>query len=171
MGCGINLSVCGGHSGDSEHIVLDLRYNRTTKHWVLSSARLSAHEGYNSLPAGTAGYAVATYPEKIGGYPQIFVSRQKHANYPSRQACNDGAALNNDDCGSNDQWFRPDVLFNRNLGRYAHRLVDKVASTYSFYQAPVRYEYMWSSPYFYGWQLDHTTSAKGYGEHLLYNGF
>lgn len=171
MGC-VVLSACGGHHGDSEWIILDLRYNPTTKHWYLTSGKLSAHTGYNTLTAGTGGYPTSvTYPEKAGGYPQIFVARQKHANYASRESCNAGAIADSDDCSSNDQSFRPDVLPGRNLGRYARRLVDKVASKYPFYQNPVRYEWMWSAPYFYGWQLDHSTRAKGYGEILLTQGF
>lgn len=63
------------------------------------------------------------------------------------------------------------MFANRNLGSSTYRLVNKVASTYSFYQNPGRYEYMWTSPYFYGWQLDHTTHANGYGEILRPLGF
>jgi hypothetical protein len=174
------IAECSGHHGDSEHIILDLRYNTTTKHWYLAGGKLSRHEDYITLTAGSAGYTtMVSYPDKVGGYPQIFVARQKHANYPSRQSCNDGGGapwplielFPFDDCSPNDQVFFPDVIASRNLGRYTHRLLDRVASTYSFYQDPPRYEYMWSSGYFYGWQLDHTTHAKGYGELLLAQGF
>ncbi len=166
------FSECDGHHGDSEWIILDLRYNATTQHWYLAGGKLSQHTGYGTLTAGSGGYPTTVkYPETPGGYPLIFVARQKHANYPSRETCNSGGAGNADDCSSNDQLFRPDVLANRNLGRYGRRLVDKVASTYPFYQDPVRYEWMWSAPKFYGWQQDHSTSALGYGEILLAQGF
>lgn len=168
----IILSACNGHSGDSEYIYLDLRYNPTAKHWYLVGGRLSVHTTYITLTPGSAGYPTSVaYPNVLGGYPQIFVARQKHANYPSRALCNSGSFLSTDDCSSNDQSFRPEVLTHRNLGSSWHRLVNKVASTYSFYQNPVRYEYMWTSLYFYGWQLDHTTHAKGYGEILRPLGF
>lgn len=165
-------NLCTGHHGDSEHIVLDLRYNTTTKHWYLVSGRLSVHTSFISLTPGPAGYpTTVTYPQTPGGYPQVFVARQKHANYPSRAACNSGGTLASDDCAPNDQSFWPEVLANRNLGGSGRRLVDKVYSTYAFYQNPVRYELMWSGARFYGWQQDHSTSATGYGTILINQGF
>ncbi len=174
------LANCFGHHGDSEYVVLDLRYNRSTKHWHLSSGKLSVHTHLLTLSTGSKGYPTAVaYPDKAGGHPQIFVARQKHSNYPSRQACNDGsgapAPLNSlfpyDDCSSNSQSFRPEVNPLRNLGSNAHRRIDRVASIYPFYQDPVRYEHMWSASRFYGWQQDHTTFANGYGQLLRGQGF
>ena len=165
--------LCTGHHGDSEHVVLDIKYNSTTKHWVLTSGKLSAHTSFNTFSAGTAGYPTGvTYPDnRKGGYPQVFVSRQKHANYVSRQTCNDGGVGDNDDCQPNDQIFRAEVVFNRNLGSNAHRLIDIVASTNPFLQNPVRYESFWTAANFYGWQQDHTTHATGYGQLLRNQGF
>jgi hypothetical protein len=170
--CYINISLCEGHSGDSEWVTFDLKYNRSTQHWYLYAGQLSAHEYIYPLTPSTSGWIPwLTYPDRAGGYPLIFVARQKHANYPTREICNDGSVFGSDDCESNDQSFRPDVLASRNLGSNGYRLLNKVASTYSFYQNPVRYEYMWSSSYFFGWQLDHTTHARGYGPILREQGF
>jgi hypothetical protein len=180
LGYYFDLGPVDGHHGDSEHIILDLRYNATTKHWYLAGGKLSRHEDYITLTAGAGGYAsIVAYPDRTGGYPQIFVARFKHANYPTRQSCNDGGGapwpavilFPTDDCSPNSQIFRPEVNVSRNLGRYAHRLRDCVTSTYSFYQTPVRTECLWSSPYFFGWQQDHSTHATGYGEILLAQGF
>lgn len=167
------FAECNGHHGDSEWIILDLKYNPSTKHWYLAGGRLSQHTGYGTLTPSAKGYPTSVaYPDSTpGGYPQIFVARQKHANYPSRSACNSGGAGGADDCSSNNQSFRPDVLTHRNLGRYSHQLVNKVASTYPFYQDPIRHEWMWTAPKFFGWQLDKSTWAKGYGEILLAQGF
>jgi hypothetical protein len=174
------IADCDEHHGDSEFVVLELRYNRTTKHWYLYTARLSRHGDVLVAGPGPNGFpTLVTYPDKVGGYPNVFVARYKHANYPSRQTCNDGGGapwpfielFGYDDCSSNDQSYRPDVLSGRNLGSSARQLVDCVRSTYSFYQDPPRTECMWSAAKFYGWQLDHTTSAKGYGSWLRAEGF
>lgn len=178
---GFNLvAKCYGHHGDSEYVRLDLRYNASTKHWFLVQAKLSRHEDYFLISGGPDGYpTLLSYPNKIGGYPEVFVARQKHANYPSRKACNDGGGapwplielFPYDDCSPNSQVFRPEVSPFRNLGSNARRLLDCVASTYSFYQSPIRKECMWSGTRFYGWQLDRTTSASGYGGLLRVEGF
>ena len=165
--------LCTGHHGDSEHVVLDIRYDNATRHWVLSSGKLSAHTSFNTFSSSTAGYPTAVaYPDgRFGGFPRVWVSRQKHANYVSRTSCNNGGVGDNDDCQSNDQSFRPDVIYNRNLGSNVHRLIDVVASTNPFLQNPVRTESFWTAANFYGWQQDHTTHATGYGQLLRAQGF
>jgi hypothetical protein len=174
------VADCDGHHGDSENIVLDLRYNTSTQHWLVAEAKLSHHTDIIVVKGGPSGYpTLLSYPNKVAGYPQIFVARQKHANYPSRQSCNAGGGapwplvivVPFDDCSPNSQLFRPEINPLRNLGSNAKRRVDCVASFNFFYQIPVRKECMWSATRFYGWQIDRTTSATGYGTLLRAQGF
>lgn len=96
-----SLETCGGHAGDSEWILLDVAYNFATKHWYLADARFSAHEWHVefglapdsllvSIPNVVPSYPAAVeYGDRPGGYPRAYVADRKHANYPTRQFCND----------------------------------------------------------------------------------
>jgi hypothetical protein len=77
------VAECDGHSGDSESITLVVSYEADTHHWLLTEARLSAHEEYIVL-TGEPYVASLGYSNKVGGDPVIWVSNKKHANYPSQ---------------------------------------------------------------------------------------
>jgi len=87
----IDAESCRGHIGDSEWLVLDLRFDVGTKHWVLDQAVLSAHNSPGVYTSGTGAYPSAfVYTDRPGGYPLVWVADGKHANYPSQSSCNSG---------------------------------------------------------------------------------
>jgi hypothetical protein len=95
---GCSVAPCSGHQGDSEFITVDLRYDAAAEHWYVSQAFYAAHwltEGNSSeLMSGSS----LEYPERHGGYPRVWVAHGKHGSYRSRDACNNGAYLDADDC-------------------------------------------------------------------------
>jgi hypothetical protein len=105
--------ICDGHAGDSEFLTVDLRYDAASQHWYVAEAFFSAHfPSSNSQRVGTAGI---DYGDKYGGYPRVWVSEGKHANYVSRGACNSGGTLGSDTCESNpnvDTRIRYSSLYN-----------------------------------------------------------
>jgi hypothetical protein len=94
----ITPAQCGGHQGDSEFITLDLRFDASSQHWYVSQAFFAAHW----LTSGNSSERVAggnlEYPEKVQGYPLVWVAHGKHGSYRSRSACNNGGFLDMDDC-------------------------------------------------------------------------
>jgi len=131
--CGSNLgtgfgiaewrAACEGHDGDSEWIALDVWYSTSTQRWLLDQAHLSAHTGVNRHARGTSLYPTAfIYPADKGGYPRVYVAYQKHANYASDAACDNGAILGTDECNA-DLFQRVFAGDNVNLqSRAVHRL-------------------------------------------------
>lgn len=106
---------CGSHNGDSEFIILDLRYNATTQHWYLEHVFLSAHTEFpgnsavdnSSKAPGNFAASALTYPDKLYGIPDIWVAEGKHGNYSSRAACDAGGPFGFDTCDSNpDSWVQ-----------------------------------------------------------------
>lgn len=95
----IDMETCRGHIGDSEWVAFDLRFDATSKHWVLDQAVLSAHDAPGTYTSGNGAYPAAfTYPDSPGGYPLIWVADGKHANYPTQSSCNSGGTLGSDNC-------------------------------------------------------------------------
>jgi hypothetical protein len=175
------LGDCDGHHGDSEHVVLTIYYNPSTRHWLLEQEALSHHFGYIQVtPAKVLGYPNIQYAGRLGTAPLIWVAQGKHANYTNQQACEDGngggylvdLVFSFDTCGGNNSFFTPTAGGNRNIGSQQRQLINCVASQNPFYQNPPRLpECFWSAPKFFGWQLDHTTSSDGYIIHLRRWGF
>lgn len=156
--------LCNGHNGDSEWIILTLTYNGSTQHWVLNSAMISAHEHVHYAWGYELGYADLEYPDREGGYPRVYVSQKKHANYFTRSACNNGgpvvpilsAEINTDDCGLVDSEVRLEWSNWFNIGSNSSRLIDCVQSRspgYEYYGSG-RQECLWSSVDFRGWVPD-----------------
>lgn len=83
---------CNGHNGDGEFVVEEVNYDEDTSHWVLTYAFLSAHWTDKTDASAGVGPNALQFPEVSQGYPLIWVSEGKHANYVSRDACNDGHA-------------------------------------------------------------------------------
>ncbi len=98
-GCAI-FADCGPHHGDSEFITEDLHFDSVSQHWYVYRAFLSAHWGLSS-GAGPVSTAGLLYPEKVGGYPLIYSSEGKHANYVSQSTCNSGGTFGSDTCEGN----------------------------------------------------------------------
>ena len=149
---------CAGHYGDSEAILLDVRYEPGSQHWILNSAYLSQHTGYQWFNAGNTGsygenddlYSEAygnvktpgTYPTalsyyngKPGGAPIIWVSIDKHANYANERDCNNGggfAGIGKDDCQMNDSFMfmalSDGMVGQRNLGSSTTKFISCLES-------------------------------------------
>lgn len=115
-------TFCAGHLGDSEAIILEVRYDNASEHWILNDATFSQHEGYQTFfenDVGTmadraggswndmdyfwsfTGPSNGTYPTLLtytqsgrpGGAPDIEIAVNKHANYATPLACNHGGGF------------------------------------------------------------------------------
>lgn len=96
----LDVEVPDGHRGDSELIRLSVAYNSATQHWELRQAFLSAHY-VTASNLGSSVYArpdELAYPVRDRAFPQVWVSRNKHANYKSYSECEGGGFLNLDSC-------------------------------------------------------------------------
>jgi hypothetical protein len=77
------------HHGDSEFTMVEVLYYPSLGHWVFQQMWLSAHYG----PGGPwdrsrwVSYYSTEFPDHPGGYPRIFVSALKHANYATYSMC------------------------------------------------------------------------------------
>jgi hypothetical protein len=137
------------HRGDSEFIVLWLHYDPTSGRWQTEFAFLSAH--YKAYPDYSARYYGSDlgYPENYKGYPRIWVSKHKHANYGSQSLCNMGGFFYADDCVGNVDFGRIPIDRYRNLGSSAYPMLWNVSS-----QSPTIYqdvENFWARDAFCGW--------------------
>lgn len=177
----------GAHPGDSEAIVLDVRYDPDTEHWILNAAMLSQHIAYFWYLAGsgsnedgehvwwetwnTAGLDInwhvtdGLYPDQFdyvnghgGGVPIVWVAPNKHANYPSAAACDDGGGLagfGEDNCQGNSLFAYMSLSDGtngaRNLGSSASKRLNCIAS----YSPPIELnhhpECFSTDPKFTGW--------------------
>jgi hypothetical protein len=168
--------TCEMHFGDSEWIVLDLSYQAAYKHWYVIAAAMSAH--WSTAPSGLDSsdwYAALTleYPRKHLGYPRVYVSRDKHANYRTRVQCDQGA-LFFDTCDDNQDDVRISTFANRNVGSNAVRFIDRVTSQSPYVHTG--YEFFWSDYYFCGWDgpsVNHNRAncSTSYVTVLRYFGF
>jgi hypothetical protein len=148
-------SLCAGHDGDSEWIVLDVWYNPNTQRWLLDQALLSAHTGYNQIRRGTSLYPTAFfYPADKGGYPRVYVAYQKHANYHSDAACDSGSIGGSDTCNA-DLFERVFAGDNVNIqSRAVHRQdQDCWPSTSPIYSQYGIKECYWTLDKFTGWHV------------------
>jgi hypothetical protein len=168
-----------GHHGDSEGIYLKVYYNDATQHWVLDEANYSQHTGYGIyVRAGSAAYPTdldyAEWP--LGGYPTVWVSDQKHANYKSMDECNGGAFGHTDTCNHNNAWVRVETQLpgnwgSGNIGSAAvPTLPVCVRSFYHYYNS--REECFWSATTrFRGWAPPGGADADPYYRKLDRFGF
>lgn len=170
------LGECDPHHGDSEWIRLDVEYDLESRRWVLVRAVLSVHTSTYDLSAGNYSYVTQLdYPAHPGWYPRVWVAINKHGNYPSVQACNGGGGggiFPFDSCETNNSTMRVYAPATRNIGSWAYKLKDCVATTDYFRAlnnpAP---ECLWTAPLFYGWDIDHSTSSEGNRASLRDGGF
>jgi len=117
---------CMGHDGDSEFIVVDLRYNAPTDHYVLQRAFMSAHYGTGSFTdySTNLDYTWLEFPDKPQGYPRVWVAHGKHGNYPRQGLCNSGALFGTDTCEDNTSEYRMDFVWNRNVGSPGYHMLN-----------------------------------------------
>lgn len=92
--CGTSCSITGcssGHAGDSEFAMVEVMYYQGLGHWVLQQIWLSAH--YGEGPVDRSRWVDASsveYPDRPFGYPRIWASKKKHANYATLSMCGSG---------------------------------------------------------------------------------
>ena len=165
---------CAGHFGDSEAIWLDVYYNGV--HWVLDTARYSAHDNINVYGRGSSAYpTILTYPSHPGAYPRSWVSYAKHANYATDALCDTGGALGLDTCIS-DTPARVYAGGNVNIGsRTQHTaLQDCMPSSDPIYAGNGNIECYWTDSLFAGW-TGGRPAASAYSDplkkNLVYMGF
>ncbi len=167
-------SLTCGHWGDSEAIVLDVRYEPTFHHWVLDKAAYSQHGHYElywidqaSVP-NTNGASmmpdelspVDGYPTALsydashhGGIPVVHVSLNKHANYASESECNAGifGGGHIDEVCEGNRNIQISILPARNVGSSSYPLMDCVASTNPSLEDNGYEECYWTGERFGGW--------------------
>lgn len=159
-----------GHTGDSEFIRLDVKYDSNTQHWYLVDALYSAHTWHVNFvlqstdsalyvsPSSDGGGPYSgnylEYPEKIGGYPVAYVADRKHANYPTRSYCNGPGGLGGaDQCDLPRTTTRIEVSQAGNIGSRFSPIIDCVASQSTSHPAvgSGRQECYWTIRDFRGW--------------------
>jgi len=157
-----------GHPGDSEFIALRVEYNAITKHWELQGGFLSAH--WNTVSNSSEDLLASQFsmPDKALGYPRVWVSKNKHANYRTKSKCNAGSILGSDTCNGNVDDERVEILLNgRNIGSSGSpNFANGVASA-----TPLIYpglEYFWTDGVdFCGWLGQQPGCAGGYEQSLF----
>lgn len=155
------------HWGDSEFLMIGLQYNKFTQHWEVRDAYLSAHAGAQT---NSSDYVVRTnleYPTWPLTYPRIWISRGKHANYISRDACNRGA-LGFDTCSDNQPLGRMKIYKARNAGSpFLDRFPSGVASRNAMYSQNGQLEYFYNRRNFKGWQATSESGVTPYHDYLF----
>lgn len=119
-----------GHSGDSEWVMVNVRYNTFTTRWALVSVKFSAHDG--TVVSGTKEWPVGNIEipggSISGGFPRVWVALNKHANYVSRASCNAGrgpGGLAHDNCDpSIPDSYRLPFNYLRNVGSRQKSLIN-----------------------------------------------
>lgn len=175
---------CSGHAGDSETIAVDVRRLETGE-WAAESIFLSAHcEGD---PDGDCRWYSGDDLEQFEwvndidrGAPVVWVSDGRHANYPTRAACERGHWWL-DTCDAAAAPYRFPVSPERNIGSRARPLVNEgqpagcvrgrfVEPDDPLIVDPESLECFWdASARFGGWQ-GARREAAAYGSYLDYLG-
>jgi hypothetical protein len=117
---------CAAHAGDSELIVVQVRYHPATR-WVAEAIFLSAHcfgrsDGRCRWYRGNELRHFAWVGGILRSAPRIWVAKGKHGNYPSRRECDTGHWYY-DSCDGNSVAYRfPVVSSAQNVGSRKHPL-------------------------------------------------
>lgn len=110
------------HQGDSEMITVQVRFDVPTKHWVFDRSWTSAHyKNGNPFNIGDESkwnsVSESEFSVRYRAFPNIYVARDKHANYPSEYYCDGGFNYNDmEECSNGGRKVRFPVLENRNVG-------------------------------------------------------
>lgn len=180
--------------GDAEWVFLVVVYDHDTPHWSTKGAVLSAHEWHvpmitvpgdtvpKSFPPGDAGIRF-TWPDRVGGFPRLFVADGKHANYPTQQYCKDHGSMipiiqvisDTDECTNPRSLVRLEVAPSANVGSSTVKLIDCVVSgnpSHPVYALQQDECYWTPGRRFHGWYYVTNGNFGGvYGDVLLSFGF
>lgn len=164
---GTNLPSDDWHSGDSEFIAVDVAFSGTTGRWHTQQVHLSQHGDWRAFH-----WTAFRYDNYVSqGAPLIHVADLKHSNYPSDEACDDGAT-HTDNCSGTRVWVRFPVSFDFNIGSF-HRQIGAVPVRRPHSAGmfdPTKFENLWSPWGFNGWQSN-PDGSPGYGPKLDFYGF
>lgn len=158
------LADKNAHVGDSEFVMVEAAFNPTTSHWELVRVFLSAHDMSPNHRSEWAGYQEMFYGLRWRGYPKVFVARNKHANYKSEQACENGG-LFGDICAGDGMSGRFPVFTYRNVGSISVDFFPNGTDLQGFISA--RKEYFYQRVGFSGWIG--TTGTTPYYDFLVSN--
>jgi hypothetical protein len=118
--CLTRAAGCSAHDGDSEIVVVQVRYDPTTARWLTDAVFLSAHCFGRS--DGRCRWYEADELRQFAwsgtqlGAPRVWVAKGKHGNYPSPGACDSGHWYY-DSCDRNTAAYRFPVLVSaQNIG-------------------------------------------------------
>ena len=175
---------CGGHIGDSEWVAVDIEYSSGGR-WVMAQAGLSAHFGTGNDHTAWVSWTGFHFPENERGYPRVYASLKKHANYQSVSRCNaniipDGFETFDDCSYSSAKYERVEYVPSRNIGsRTRNARSDGLLgpgtcrySTETFAGSEIA-ECFWLSPsgyHFNGWQ-ESNDPVGPYEPQLAFLGF
>lgn len=142
------------HEGDAEFVVVDVE--NEGRSWSVERVFLSAHFGAHLTGSLSRWWDTQqlSWAEQAPASVEVFVSQNKHANYPSVDTCADsGIAL--DVCGEGDA-LQLAPLPSRKLGTLGNRLVDEARADIrggDRCALDCRSEWYWTDQRFCGWQV------------------
>ena len=172
----------GSHPGDSEFIMLEITnygWPSVPSLWTLDAATLSAHWGvtgyFEQDHTGTYGYSALEYPSTYRGRPRIWVSKNKHANYRSKDQCNFSGGVDYcDQLRDGTTYEDAEVFESANVGSKNNKLLNCVGSRHpGLYRAGYGVECLWATGAggFAGWNVNRNGASTGYGTMLEFYGF
>lgn len=156
---------CGTHRGDSEFITVDVVYDAETRHWYTQSAFMSAHWTTEIDKSDRYWAHQIEYREQYGGFPRVWVSEGKHANYPTRHHCSAHGGPG-DTCDANSLATEARIRSSDyyNLGSFQHQLLNCVSGGALVHIYPEAYsqECFWApNTRFEGWQPYRLNTVDG----------
>jgi hypothetical protein len=135
------------HTGDSEHVIVDVTFDNLSQRWITDQMYTSAHAGMPNSQSRWTTFEHLTYGDNHWrGRPNVWVANNKHANYASQSECLLYELCNGLMPGSLQ------ILQDANLGNNLYRLVDYVLSR--TYPNPPGGVAFWSGLSFCGWQSE-----------------
>jgi hypothetical protein len=147
----------GGHNGDSEFIMIDVRYDAPTTRYVARSVFLSAHCGSTTMGVSTApsckwfdATSFTSLGLILGGAPEVWSAKGSNANYRSYSECEGGTYIDN--CDRNSAGTRFPVSFDYNVGSYYYSPRNVHARRYPASASASQTESFWIALPFHGWQ-------------------
>ncbi len=156
------------HAGDSEFLMVGVHFNPTTRHWEVRDAYMSAHAG---TPNDASDYirdrTLLDYPVRSLAYLRVWIARNKHGNYRTRNDCNNRALID-DNCSDNQNKGRLRIHKSRNAGsRFVDKFPNGVISENPQWSLSGKKEYFYTPVRFGGWQPA-ATGASPYRDFLGY---
>lgn len=153
--------LCASHVGDSELLVLRIRYSDGTQHWITEESWFSQHGEYEYARRDQETYPTMSfagnqleYPDRPGGYLRTYVALRKHANYYTVASCNAGGTFGSDTCVGGDTSVRLEAGSYANLGSRSSPFIDCIVAEdpQHPYYGSGREECFWTdTQWFRGW--------------------